>query len=176
MNPSSPSVSIPAPAEPIRATLGFQALLSTSSAIGPIFLRLTVAAVMFPHGAQKLLGWFGGYGFEGTMQFFTVQMGIPYLLALGAILVEFFTPLLLVFGLATRASAIAMAIVMAVAMVMVQWQYGFFMNWYGQQEGEGIQFTVLLLGALTALIVSGGGALSLDRSIMRASGSAQVSR
>ncbi len=141
------------------------ALFRTSASFNPLFLRLAVAVVMFPHGAQKLLGWFGGYGFSGTMQFFTGQLGIPYALGVGAILVEFFAPLLLVLGLLTRPAAISLGVVMAVAMFTVQLQYGFFMNWYGQQAGEGIQFTLLLLGAVAALTVSGGGAVSIDRAL-----------
>ena len=94
--------------------------IATSSAAGPLFIRLALAITMFPHGAQKLLGWWGGYGFEGTMNFFTQQMGIPYLFALGAILVEFFAPLLLVAGIATRYAALSVGIVLGVAAIMVQ--------------------------------------------------------
>ena len=157
------SLPVDAPASASASALLRDALFATSASFNPIFLRLAVAVVMFPHGAQKLLGWFGGYGFAGTMQFFTGQMGIPYALGAGAILVEFFAPLLLVLGLFTRPAAIALGVVMAVAMFTVQLQYGFFMNWYGQQAGEGIQFTLLLLGAVAALTVSGGGAVSIDR-------------
>ena len=122
---------------------------------------------MFPHGAQKLLGWWGGYGFEGTMGFFTQQMGIPYLFALGAILVEFFAPLLLVAGMATRYAALSVGIVLGVAAIMVQLPNGFFMNWMGNQEGEGIQFTLLYLGGVASLLASGGGRWSVDSVIAK---------
>lgn len=145
---------------------GFSAIfaktLATSSAIGPLFVRLALAITMFPHGAQKLLGWWGGYGFEGTMNFFTQQMGIPYLFAIGAILVEFFAPLLLVAGAGTRYAALSVGIVLGVAAIMVQLPNGFFMNWFGNQEGEGIQFTLLYLGGVASLLASGAGRWSVD--------------
>lgn len=58
-----------------------QALFKTDESWSPVVLRLMLATVMFPHGAQKLLGWFGGHGFEGTLGFFTQQMGLPWLVA-----------------------------------------------------------------------------------------------
>lgn len=148
--------------------------LATSGAISPLFVRLSLAVVLFPHGAQKLFGWFGGYGFEGTMGFFTQTMGLPYLLALGVILIEVFGPILLVLGLGTRLAALATGVVMASAMVLVQWQYGFFMNWFGQQEGEGIEYTLLFLGGVAALLASGGGRGSLDRWLTRDSAQADA--
>ena len=143
-----------------------QRTLMTSPALHAIPLRLSLAVVMWPHGAQKLLGWFGGHGLAGTMGFFTESMGIPAPLAFAVILIEFFGPLLLVFGLGTRWVAAALAAVMFGAMVVVQWPYGFFMNWSGTQAGEGIQFTLLFLGAAIALVISGGGAWSLDRRLV----------
>ncbi len=138
---------------------------TTSVTAGPLFIRLALAVTMFPHGAQKLLGWWGGYGFEGTMSFFTQQMGIPYLFALGAILVEFFAPLLLVTGLATRYAALSVGIVLGVAAITVQLSNGFFMNWLGNQAGEGIQFTLLYLGGVASLLASGSGRWSVDSKI-----------
>lgn len=138
-------------------------LLQTKEVGYTLPLRLSLAAVMWPHGAQKLLGWFGGYGLGGTMSFFTQNMGIPAPLALGVILVEFFAPLMLLLGLGTRVAAVSLSAVMFVAMIMVQLPHGFFMNWYGTQAGEGIQFTLLFIGAALALALSGGGVLSMDR-------------
>lgn len=143
-----------------------QLSLETSAALHAIPLRLSLAIVMWPHGAQKLLGWFGGHGLAGTMGFFTESMGIPTPLAFAVILIEFFGPLLLVLGLGTRWVAAALAAVMFGAMVMVQWPHGFFMNWSGTQAGEGIQFTLLFLGAALALVIFGGGAWSLDRRLV----------
>lgn len=142
-----------------------QSLVRTSDASSPAILRLALAVVIFPHGAQKLLGLFGGYGFKGTMAFFTDTMGIPWLLALGVILIEFFAPILLLLGAATRAAALSIGVVMATAMLMVHAQYGFFMNWFGAQKGEGIEYFLLVIGIALALVVSGGGRWSLDRKV-----------
>lgn len=128
-------------------------------------LRLGLAAVMWPHGAQKLFGWFGGHGLEGTLGFFRDAMGIPTPLAFAVILLEFFAPILLVLGLGTRLAAASLAGVMAGAMILVQWPHGFFMNWSGTQAGEGIQFSLLFIAAALALVGSGGGSLSMDRKL-----------
>jgi len=138
-------------------------IVQTSPALSPVLLRLALAVVVFPHGAQKLLGWFGGYGFEGTMGFFTGKMGIPWIFALGAVLVEFFAPLFLVAGLLTRPAAAAIAAVLGTAMVMVHLPNGFFMNWMGAQKGEGIEYFLLVFGIAGALLVSGAGRWSIDR-------------
>ncbi|MDQ8209106.1 DoxX family protein [Coraliomargarita sp. SDUM461003] len=143
-----------------------RSLLATTAAVHALPLRISLAVVMWPHGAQKLFGWFGGYGLSGTMAFFTESLGIPAPIALGVILVEFFAPLLLLLGLGTRVASAALAAVMLGAMVMVQWPHGFFMNWSGTQAGEGIQFTLLFVGAAIALVGSGGGLYSLDRYVV----------
>jgi putative oxidoreductase len=143
------------------------AIAGTDKALAPVALRLALAAVVFPHGAQKLLGWFGGYGYEGTMGFFTSTMGIPWILALGVILVEFFAPLFLVAGAAVRPAALAIGTVLATAMFKVHVANGFFMNWMGTQKGEGIEYFVLVLGIALALIISGAGRFSVDRAISK---------
>ena len=140
-------------------------LIRTPDAIAPAILRLTLAAVMLPHGAQKLLGLFGGYGFKGTMGFFTGTMGIPWLLAFGVIVIEFFAPILLLLGLGTRLAALGLGVVMSVAMILVHAQYGFFMNWFGAQKGEGIEYFLLAIGISVALLVSGAGRWSIDRNL-----------
>ena len=114
-----------------------------------------------------MLGWFGGFGFQGTMGFFTEKMGILWLLALGVILVEFFAPLFLLAGLLTRPAAAAIAIVLGTAMVLVHLPNGFFMNWMGNQKGEGIEYFLLVFGIVGSLIVSGAGRWSLDRLLAR---------
>lgn len=137
-------------------------LFRTDSAIAPMLIRLTFATVMFPHGAQKALGWWGGYGFAGTMKFFTETMNIPWFFALLAVVAEFAGPIALLFGGLTRLAAFGIGVTMSVAMVTVQLPNGFFMNWFGQQKGEGIEFSLLMIGMSLALIVSGGGRWSLD--------------
>jgi putative oxidoreductase len=135
--------------------------------VAPFVLRFTLAVVLFPHGAQKLLGWFGGYGFHGTMGYFESAMHLPAFLALAAILVEFFCPILLFFGLFTRFVAAVMGIHMLVAMLMVHVGNGFFMNWTGAQKGEGFEYHLLFIGIALALVISGSGCCSIDRLICK---------
>jgi putative oxidoreductase len=124
--------------------------------------RVTLGVVMFPHGAQKALGWFGGYGFSGTMGFFTQTMGIPAPLAFLAIAAEFAGSLGLITGLFSRVAAFGIAMNMVVAILTVHSQFGFFMNWYGAQKGEGFEYHLLALGLALIVIIRGAGALSLD--------------
>ena len=129
-----------------------------------LLLRLVLAAVIFPHGAQKLLGWFGGPGFNGTMGFFK-SIGIPRIFGLLAIFTEFMAPLALVAGLLTRVSALGVAIVMLTAAIKVHLPYGFFMNWNDDMHGEGYEYHILAIGIAILLIVSGGGAFSIDQAL-----------
>src|ERR1700681_3025144 len=99
-----------------------------------LVLRLALAVVIFPHGAQKMLGWFGGYGFAGTMQFFTGMMHIPAFLAVLAILAKFLGSILVALGLLTRLASLAIVVNMVVAVATIHLRNGFFMNWSGQQK------------------------------------------
>lgn len=128
-------------------------------------LRITLGVVMLPHGAQKMLGWFGGYGFTGTMDFFTQQMGIPSGLAFLAILAESAGSLGLIFGFLTRIAAFGIGTVMTVAIFAVHLPNGFFMNWAGTQVGEGFEYHLLALGLASSIIILGGGAASIDQKI-----------
>lgn len=139
-------------------------LLQTDSGVTGLILRITLAVVIFPHGAQKVLGWFGGHGFKGTMKFFT-DSGIPTVFALLAIAAEFLGPLGLVVGLLTRVAAFSIACVMLVAILTVHWPHGFFMNWYGNQKGEGFEYHLLALGIAISLIIVGAGAWSVDHAL-----------
>ncbi len=140
-------------------------LVSTSDDRTQALLRITLGAVMFPHGAQKALGLFGGYGFSGTMGFFTGTMGIPAPFAFLAIAAEFAGALGLIFGLFSRVAALGIASVMAVAIATVHAQNGFFMNWTGTQKGEGFEYHLLALALSVAVLVRGSGAFSLDRKV-----------
>ena len=144
----------------------FRKLLTTDNDRTTILLRLTLAVVLFPHGAQKVLGWFGGSGFSGTMDFFTSNMGIPAVLAFLAILAEFLGPLGLVSGLLTRVAAFGIGVTMTVAAFFHK-GHGFFMNWFGNQQGEGFEYHLLAIGLALALVIKGGGAWSLDRKIAK---------
>jgi putative oxidoreductase len=140
-------------------------LFSTSDDWTLTIVRATLGVVMFAHGAQKMLGWFGGYGFNGTMGYFTAQMGIPALFAFLAIAAEFFGALGLIVGLLTRIAAFGIACLMAVAIAMVHSQVGFFMNWNATQKGEGFEYHLLVLAITLMLMVRGAGAWSIDRLI-----------
>jgi putative oxidoreductase len=140
-------------------------VLSTSGGWSGTLARLALALVMFPHGAQKVLGWFGGYGFAGTHGFLTQQIGLPSLLATLVILIEFVAPLLLLAGLGTRLAAAGIGAVMIGAVATVHAPHGFFMNWSGAQAGEGFEYHLLVLGLVAVLLVQGAGRLSLDRRI-----------
>ena len=141
-------------------------LLPTDGIVVPLVLRLALAVVIFPHGAQKALGWFGGHGFKATMVYFT-RSGIPAPLALLAIAAEFLGPLGLALGLLTRVAAFGIACVMLVAIFKVHRPHGFFMNWSGEQKGEGFEFHLLALGLAVAVIVGGGGTWSLGALLAR---------
>ena len=151
----------------VREPVGLSALLRTKADWGTTLLRLTLGIVMFPHGAQKLLGWFGGYGFSGTMGFFTQQMHIPALFAFLAIMAEFAGSLGLISGLLTRVAAFGILVNMVVALVLVHGHVGFFMNWGGQYPAgqEGFEYGLLTIGIALYLIVKGGGKASLDQRI-----------
>lgn len=152
----------------IAANRGWIGLLvGTGSGIAPTLLRLALAVVIFPHGAQKLLGWFGGYGYAGTMGFFTGTMGIPAFFAFLAIMAEFFGSLGLLTGLFTRVSALGIGVVMIVALLTTHLGNGFFMDWGGTMQGEGFEFHILVLGIVAALLVAGGGKASVDRLLTR---------
>ena len=140
-------------------------LLKTDASTAPLIARLVLGVVMFPHGAQKMLGWFGGYGFSGTMGFFTKNLGIPAPLAFLAICAEFFGGLGLILGLLSRVAAFGVGVNMLVAIVMVHLKFGLFANWTGAQKGEGYEFHLLALAIVIAIMARGAGALSLDRVI-----------
>jgi len=128
-------------------------------------LRLVLGVVFLAHGSQKMLGWFGGYGFKGTMGFFTQAMHIPAVFAFLAIAAEFFGGLGLLLGLLSRIAAFGITVTMLVAIFMVHLPNGLFMNWTGQQKGEGIEYHLLVLAMTIALMIRGAGAFSVDRAI-----------
>ena len=145
-------------------------LLRTPNDFILTIIRLVLGVVFFAHGAQKMLGWFGGHGFHGTMGFFTQKMGIPAPLAFLAICAEFFGGLGLVVGLLSRIAAFGIIVNMLVAIFTVHHVNGFFMNWTGQQKGEGFEYHLLAIALALVVLVRGAGALSLDRALGGATG------
>lgn len=127
--------------------------------------RIALGITIFPHGAQKLLGLFGGNGYAGTMGFLTTQAGLPYILALLVILIEFFGSLFLIFGFLTRFAAIGFTGLFLGVISTATLQNGFFMNWNGTQKGEGIEYFILLFGLTIITLILGGGKASVDAAI-----------
>lgn len=127
-----------------------------------LIVRIIVGIVIAGHGAQKLLGWFNGYGFDGTMNFFTQTMGLPYLLALAIILAESIGMVALIAGLFTRALSGILITIMAGAVITVHAQYGFFMNWFAAQAGEGFEYHILVIALATVTLLNGAGSYSID--------------
>jgi putative oxidoreductase len=119
---------------------------------------------MFPHGAQKLLGWFGGRGFFGTIDLFH-QIGFSTIVAILVTLGEFFGGLGLLVGFLTRVAAGGIGIIMLGAIFLVHWQFGFFMNWAGQPVREGFEYHILAMGLVLAIMILGGGKWSIDRTL-----------
>ena len=136
-------------------------LVATGDSLAPTVLRLALGLMILPHGLQKTLGWFGGYGFQGTMGYLTDTVGAPWIFALLAILAESAGGLMLLTGFGTRVAALGVGGVMLVAATMHR-SNGFFMNWFGQQKGEGVEFHLLALGIAGALLLLGGGRFSVD--------------
>lgn len=133
---------------------------------GNLLLRITLAVAIWPHGAQKVLGWFGGAGFEASYLGFTEAMNIWAPLALLSIFTEFLGPLFLLAGLLTRLTAFALAVNMFVAM-SYHWQNGFFIDWMNNKAGEGIEYHILFIGTALSLMLVGAGKYSLDRWVMK---------
>lgn len=145
----------------------FQKLMKTNDDLVVTLLRLALGAVFFAHGAQKTLGWFGGFGFRGAYGFFTQQMHIPAPFAVLAIAAEFLGGIGLIVGFLGRVAAFGIACNMAVAIALVHRHFGFFANWSGDQKGEGFEYHVLALIICLAIMIRGSGALSIDRSASR---------
>ncbi|HVN75516.1 MAG TPA: DoxX family protein [Thermoanaerobaculaceae bacterium] len=142
----------------------FRKLLRTDNDVAQLVLRLALGVVMFPHGAQKVLGWFGGYGLSGTWGWMTGQAHVPAVFAALAITAEFAGSLGLITGLLGRVAALGVGIEIAVAaFVGGHVGNGFFMNWSGHQPGEGFEYHILVVAMALAVVIKGSGALSLDR-------------
>jgi len=150
-------------------------ILKTDNSPAQMFIRLALGVVIFPHGAQKVLGWFGGAGLEKTLHTFG-QMGFPVWATVLLMLVESVGALLLVAGFLTRLWAFGIGTSIAVCMLKYHVQYGFFMNWFGQQKGEGYEYHILILGIALALLVKGGGMLSVDRALATGGGRRRLMR
>jgi putative oxidoreductase len=141
-------------------------LLATSSDVTLTLMRLVLGVVFFAHGAQKMLGWFGGYGFHGTMGFFE-HLGLPAPVVFLIICTEFFGGLGLIVGLLTRIAALGIGVEMIGAIFIVHLPNGFFMNWYGNQKGEGFEYHLLVIALAATLLLRGAGKFSIDHALSK---------
>jgi putative oxidoreductase len=139
-------------------------LIRTPDDRAAMVARLVLGVVMFPHGAQKVLGWFGGQGFRATIETMGHQ-GIPAVVSGLVMAGELLGSLALVVGLLGRVAAAGIGMIMLGAISLVHAPHGFFMNWTGQQAGEGFEFHLLAIGLALVVLVRGSGALSLDRAL-----------
>ncbi|QEM69372.1 DoxX family protein [Geobacter sp. FeAm09] len=143
-------------------------LFQTDAGWPGLVLRIMLGVAMFPHGAQKLFGWFGGHGLSATIAMFADNMHIPAPLTILVVLGESLGAVGLVFGLLTRVAAFGILSSMVGAAALVTWPNGFFMNWFGKQAGEGIEYHLLAIAISVALLIGGGGRWSVDRLIASA--------
>jgi putative oxidoreductase len=141
------------------------AILATNASWTNVILRLVLGVVIFPHGAQKLFGWFGGYGLSGTLAGFS-SMGIPTAFGVLAVIAESLGALALIAGFATRIAAFGIGTTMIVAALMAHRAH-FFMNWSGTQGGEGFEYHILAVAIALVLMIGGAGRASVDRLLSR---------
>lgn len=141
-------------------------ILKTSENWSATALRIVLGIVIFSHGASSMLGWFGGSGLSATLSALTSYMGLPWIVALAVICIQFFGSLMLLAGMGTRIAALGILGIF-IGMITYHVDYGFHMNWYGQKQGEGFEYHVLVLAMCIALIIQGGGAASLDGNLSK---------
>ena len=135
------------------------------NAWGSLPIRIAIGVVFIAHGGQKVFGVWGGQGLKDTMQAFHQFLGIPPWLGFTASFVELLGGIALIIGVLTRLAAIGLTVNMVVATLRVHWPNGFFLNWMPSSHpnlGHGIEYNVAILGGTIALIVLGGGKLSID--------------
>jgi putative oxidoreductase len=167
---TTPAAALAPAAEGIAATAGRLArrLVATDGSRASLVARVALGAILFPHGAQHALGWFGGYGFSGTHRWMTATLGFPAPLAALAIVVELLAPLALVLGIGGRLAAAGLFGLM-VGAASTHVANGFFMNWFGglPAGGEGYEYHLLVMALAAVVMIAGSGALSVDRRLSR---------
>ncbi len=136
----------------------------TEDDVSVLIARLFLGVVILPHGLQKLLGMFGGFGFSGTVDFF-VNSGVPAAIAFLIIIGESFGAVGLIIGFLSRLAALGVTLIMLGAIFLVHIPHGFFMNWFGNKQGEGFEFHLLAIGLALVILIKGGGKWSVDRAI-----------
>jgi putative oxidoreductase len=143
-----------------------QVLFFTDGSTAGLIIRLTLGAMMFPHGAQKLLGVFGGSGYSATLSYFTGSLKLPRIVAFFVIMIEFFGSISLILGFMGSFSATLFICIMMGAIMTTSHSNGLFMNWFGNQKGEGFEYHLLIIGMSMALLFTGSGTFSIDQLIL----------
>jgi putative oxidoreductase len=150
---------------PARAVLAapLRALVATEAGAGVLIARVALGLLLFPHGAQHALGWFGGYGFAGTLGWMTGTLGFPAPLAALAIATELLAPFALAVGLLGRVAALGLGGLMLGA-ISTHVANGFFMNWFGALPAgaEGFEYHLVVLALVGVVVIAGSGAHSVD--------------
>ena len=141
-------------------------IFNTSDNWTGLATRLTIGLILFPHGAQKMLGLFGGYGFGGTMAYFTDTLHLPAIIGFLVIIIEFLGSLALIAGFGIRIWAALTIILMISIIITTHLDNGFFMNWSGNQKGEGFEYHLLIIGLSITTLISGSGKYSVDKAIV----------
>src|SRR6266550_719059 len=124
--------------------------------------RIVLGIIFFGHGTQKMLGWYGGPGLASSMRTFTEHLHLPSALAFLVIAGELFAGIGLIVGLFSRIAALIIALTMVGAMATVHFRFGLFLNWFGSQQGHGIEYHLLAIVLALVVVVQGAGAFSLD--------------
>lgn len=125
--------------------------------------RILLGIIFFGHGAQKMLGWYGGPGLANSMRAFTEHLHLPSTLAFLVIAGELFSGIGLIVGLFSRIAALVIALTMVGAIATVHFRFGLFLNWFGNQKGHGIEYHLMAIALALVVVVKGAGAFSLDR-------------
>lgn len=142
-------------------------IIQTEQSTAMLLVRILLGLVIFSHGAQSMIGWFGGTGFTSTMYYLTSIMQLPYIIALSVILLQFFGSILIILGVLVRPVALAMSGMFVGMIVTVHLDHGFFMNWFGDKSGEGFEYHILVLALCATLMIEGAGRFSLDRFLFK---------
>jgi len=145
-------------------------ILETSKSYAPLVLRMILGSVVLMHGMQKLLGWFGGFGFYKTMLFFTESVGLPWIMGFSVIMLETIGAIALIAGLGTRIVSLCYILLPLGMIFTTHLKNGFFMNWFGTLKGEGYEYFILWIGMALALFITGGGRYSVDRILLKRNG------
>lgn len=141
-------------------------IFNTNNDLTGLIARLTLALILFPHGAQKMLEMFGGYGFTGTMGYFTGTLHLPWIIGFLVIIIEFVGALFLIVGFASRIWSVLIIVLFIGIIFTSHLENGFFMNWFGNQKGEGYEFHLLVIGLSLVILANGSGKYAIDEKLV----------